>query len=170
MNKVNQFARSDGFNPSVDYSDPIMKKYSHLEYVEKTGEGEHDFVVLEKPVLVDEINIQKSIDEEAKTTDLKYLLKQLLLSGDESIINKRPGFFGDVTQIQRAIQDGTPIESPEVLKEAIKDSLPVELQNLSVEALASMSDKDLIGFVNKVREEIAKSKAEDNTQKKEGEK
>lgn len=169
MKEVNQFARSDGFNPSVDYSNPIMKKWSHLEYVEKTGEGEHDFIVLEKPVLVDEFNIQKSIDEESKTTDLKYLLKQLLLTGDESVLNKRPGFYGDVTQIQRAMQDGSPIESPEVIKEAIKDSLPVELQNLSVEALASMSDKDLIGYVNKVREEIAKSKSEENTQKKEGE-
>lgn len=166
---VNQFERCDGFNPSVDYSNPIMKKWSHLEYVEKTGESEHDFVVLEKPVLVEEFNIQKSIDEEAKTTDLKYLLKQLLLTGDESVLNKRPGFYGDVTQIQRAIENGSSIESPEVIKEAIKDSLPVELQNLSVEALASMSDKDLVAYVNKVREEIAKAKVEDNPIEKEGE-
>ena len=151
------YARDDGYNPSVKCDNPIVEKWIHKDIVNKTGSGEDDFIIDQKPVKVDEVDIQKSIDEEAKTTDLKYLLKQLLLTGDESFLNKRPGFYGDITGIQNHVDGASRFVSPE----DIKASLPEELKSLSVEELAKMSDQDIIGYFNKVREEN-KVKVEEN--------
>lgn len=125
--RKSNYERNDGYNPSVDCSNPIKEEWIHKPIVVITGEGEDDFIIEQKAQKIDEINIQKSIQEESKTTDLKYLLKQLLMTGDESIINKRPGFYGDVSNIQGHMDNGEPIQSPE----QIKASLPEELQSLS---------------------------------------
>ena len=142
------YARDDGFNPSVKCDNPIIEKWVHKDVVKMTGDSEDDFIIEQKPVKIDEINIQKSIDEEAKTTDLKYLLKQFLLTGDESYINRKPGFYGDVTGVQDAME-GQGYVTPD----QIKNTLPDELKGLTVEEIAQMSDKDIIEYFNKVRKE-----------------
>ena len=149
---LNQFCRNDGYNPSVDYSNPIQEKWIHKQVCVKVGEGEEDFVIEEKPFKIDEINIQKSIQEEAKTTDLKYLLKQLLATGDESILNQRQGFYGDITGVQSALATGAPIPSADT----IKGDLPEEFKELSVEQLALMSNQEILDY-------FAKKKVEKNS-------
>ena len=143
----NQFERVDDYNPGVDYSNSIQEKWVHKQVVKKTGEGEDDFIIEEKPFLVESVDLHKSIQEEAKTTDLKYLIKQLLLTGDESYINKKQGFYGDITGVQKAIQGHQLPPSAEVIKE----NLPEELKGLSVEQIASMSDSDLAAYIQKVK-------------------
>ena len=143
-----QWERQDDYNPSHDFSNSIQEKWIHQQVVVKTGDGEDDWIIVEKPVKIDEVDLHKSINEEAKTTDLKYLLKQLLMTGDESIINKRPGFYGDITGVQAGLEGQV---MPSV--DQIKASLPEELRSLSVEQLAKMSDEDIIAYFKKVREE-----------------
>lgn len=163
---VNQFARNDGYNPSVKCDNPYQEKWIHKDVVKKTGDSEDDFIIEQKPVMIDKINLQKSIDEEAKTTDLKYLLSQLLLqngpgyaiTGEEPELNKRPGFYGDITQIQEVVQNGGEFITPD----QIKSGLPEELHDLTAEQLASMSDADILSYIAKVRE--SKQVAPETTQ------
>lgn len=164
--KKSQWEREDDYNPSHDYSNSIQEKWVHKQVVVKTGVSEDDFILEEKPVKIDEIDLHKQINEEAKTTDLKYLLKQFLMTGDESILNKRPGFYGDVTTIQQSIETGQQIITPS----QIKATLPDEFKNLSVEQLAMMSDEDIVSYFKKVREEQQVQKEETVGDTVEGEK
>lgn len=145
--KKTQFERLDDFNPSSNFDDPYQEHWIHKQVVVRTGSGEDDWVIEEKPVLTDKVNIFKHIQEEAKNTDLKELLRQFALTGDESVFNKRQGFYGDVSQIQESMESGERLVSAE----EIKSSLPVELQKLSVEELAKMTDEDIVNYFDSVR-------------------
>ena len=145
--KKSQFEREDDFNPGVKFDDPYQEHWIHKQIVTKTGDGEDDWIIEEKPVMTEKVNIFKQIQEEAKNTDLKELLKQFALTGDESIFNKRQGFYGDVSKIQQAMESGEKMISPE----AIKSSLPEELQKLSVEEIAKMTDEDIVKYFVEVR-------------------
>ena len=149
----NNWIRSDGFNPSIKCDDPIVRKYTHKQYVVSVGDTEDDFVLDEKPVLIDEYNIQKRIQEEAKETDLKSLLSKLLLqngeiTGMEPELNVKKGFYGDITGVQKVIADKGAFVSPE----SIASALPEEFRDLSVEELASMTDQEIIDYVKSIRE------------------
>lgn len=143
-----QFERCDGFVDSGSKLDEqFQEHWIHKQIVVRTGKGEDDWILEEKPVLIEKVNIFKQIQEEAKTTDLKELLRQFALTGDESIFNKKQGFYGDISSIQRNLLDGEEIVSPE----QIRSTLPEELQKLSVEELSRMSDKDIVAYFEKVR-------------------
>lgn len=153
MSKKSQWIREDDFNPSSKFDNQFQEHWIHKDVVKITGDTEDDFVIEQKAALVDKVNIFKSIQEEAKTTDLKELLRQFALTGDESIFNKRRGFFADVTGIQKVLS-GDRVESAEV----IKKTLPEELKKLSVEQIASMSDADIVEYFKQVRAEREKQK------------
>lgn len=158
---INQFARCDGYNPSVKVDNPILEKWIHKDIVKKTGETEDDFIIDQKAVCIDKINIQKSIQEEAKTTDLKFLLAQLLLqnggiTGDEPELNKKAGFYGDITAIQESMNSGAAIMTPE----QVKAGLPEELQSLSAETLAKLTDQEILDYIAKVRAKKSQEQVE----------
>lgn len=150
---LNQFCRNDGFNPSIDHSNEFQETWVHKDIVKITGKGEDDFIIDQKPVLVNKINIQKRIQEEAKTTDLKALLTALLRqgvtnpTGEEPELNKRQGFYGDVTGIQKGLESNGTLPSVS----EIKEKLPEELKSLSVEQLALMSDEEIVNYFGQVR-------------------
>lgn len=158
--RKSQFERCDGY---IDRGRKLDEKFQehwiHKQVVVRTGDGEDDWILDEKPVMTGKVNIFKQIQEEAKTTDLKDLLRQFALTGDESIFNRKEGFYGDVSSIQRAIENGESIMTPE----QIKATLPKELQKLSVEELARMSDDDIVAYF----EEVRKVQAVPEEQKKE---
>jgi len=170
---VNQFARCDGYNPSVKVDNPIIEKWIHKDIVKKTGDTEDDFILDQKAVCIEKVNIQKSIQEEAKTTDLKYLLAQLILqnggfTGDEPELNKKQGFYGDITAIQESMNTGKSIMTPD----QIKASLPEELQDLSVETLSKLTDQEILDYIAKVRAKKSQEQVEpvvEQTQEKGGE-
>lgn len=162
-----KFGREDDFNPAVDYGSSKFQRFVHKQVVIKTGETEDDFVIDEKPVLVEEFDLHKRINEEAKTTDLKYLLKQLMLqgvdqiTGEEEILNKRKGFYGDITGVQHLIEGG---EIPSV--DSLKESLGEEFSALTVEQLVKMKDEDIAKYISSYRakkEAEAKKQAEDTS-------
>lgn len=139
-----QFERIDDFNPGIKCDNPIQEKWVHKQVVKKIGEGEDDFIIEEKPVLIDSVDIDKSIQEEAKTTDLKYLLKQLMMTGDPSVLERRPGFYGDVSMFD----EGHSLSSREKIDlESIKAQLPKDLiEGLSDEEIAKLSEEDIVKF------------------------
>lgn len=146
MSKKSQWMREDDFNPTSKFENQFQEQWIHKKIVKITGDTEDDFVLEEKPVLIDKVNIFKSIQEEAKTTDLKELLKQFAATGDESIFNKRQGFYADVTGVQKVLA-GESIPSAE----EIKESLPEEFKDLSVEELVKMTDADIVEYFKQVR-------------------
>lgn len=164
MTEKIKFAREDDYNPASDFSNSIQEKWIHKQVVVKTGDSEDDFVIEEKPVLVDRIDLKKRIQEEAKTTDLKYLLKQFLQTGDESILNQREGFYGDITGVQNLIEGGEFVSA-----EQVKESLPSDFAGLTAEQIASMSDKDIASYIAQVRASKVHEEAAVSSEVKEGE-
>ncbi len=157
-----KFAREDDYNPQSDFSSSIQEKWVHKQVVKMTGDGEDDFVIEEKPVLVESVDLHKQINEEAKTTDLKYLLKQFIMTGDASILNTRPGVYGDITGVQQLVEGGEFV-SPE----QIKASLGEDFANLTIEQLASMSDEDIASYISSVRQKKFKEDASKEIKKEE---
>lgn len=160
-----KFARVDEYNPASNFSSSIQEKWVHKEVVKKTGDGEDDFIIEEKPVLIESIDLHKQINEEAKVTDLKYLLKQFLMTGDDSILNQRPGFYGDITGVQKLVSGGEYV-SPD----QIKQSLGEDFADLTVAQLVKMSDEDIVDYIKQVRSKAVKvEEVATSSEKKEGE-
>ena len=157
MTQKIKFAREDAYNPASDFSNSIQEKWIHKEVVKMTGDSEDDFVIEEKPVLVDRIDLKKRIQEEAKTTDLKYLLKQFLQTGDESILNVRPGFYGDITGIQNLVTGGEFASA-----EQIKESLGSDFAGLTVDQIAKMSNEDLAVYIAQVKKQASEAKVKED--------
>lgn len=158
IKRNSQFERVDDFNPVQKCSNPIQEKWIHKQVVKKTGEGEDDFVIEEKPVLIDSVDIHKSIQEEAKTTDLKYLLKQLIQTGDESVLNRKEGFYGDVSMFG---EGHSLSERKKIDLDSIKANLPEEFKKLSDEEIAKITEEDIVEFYkSKIAEIEAKKKLE----------
>jgi len=156
--KLNQFERNDGYDPGVICDNPIQETWIHKQVVKRTGDSEDDWIIEEKPVMTDSVDIHKSINEEAKTTDLKYLLKQLLQTGDESVLNRRQGFYGDVSMFG---EGHSLSERSKIDLEAIKKQLPVDMiKGLSDEEIASITEKDLIDYYQAKIEEVKKKESE----------
>lgn len=154
--KLNQFVRNDGYDPKVRCDNPIQETWVHKQVVKRTGDSEDDWIIEEKPVMTDCIDLHKSIQEEAKTTDLKYLLKQLLQTGDESILNRRQGFYGDVSMFG---EGHSLSERQKIDLEAIKKQLPEDLiKGLSDEDISKLTDEDLISYYQSKIEEVQKKK------------
>lgn len=160
LQRVSQFERIDFFNPSTNPGHPIQEKWIHKQVVKKTGETEDDWVLEEKPVRTESIDIHKSINEEAKTTDLKYLLKQLFQTGDESVLNRREGFYGDVTMFG---EGHSLSERKKIDLEAIKKQLPEEFRSLSDEEIAKLTDEDIVNFYQAKIDEIQKKQQEEKS-------
>ena len=157
-----QFERIDDFNPVVKCDNPIQEKWVHKQVVKKTGDTEDDFIIEEKPVLIESVDIDKSIQEEAKTTDLKYLLKQLMITGDSSVLDRKPGFYGDVSMFD----EGHSLSARQKIDlESIKAQLPKDLiEGLTDEEIAKLSEEDIVKFyeakIAEVKAKQEKSKEE----------
>lgn len=134
----------------LDFSNPIKKTYIHKDVVKITGDTEDDFIIEQKPVLVDEVNVQKQIDEAAKGADIKSLVAKALQTGDESILNQREVSYGDASQIPTS-----PIEAHNLARdvEKIRASLPDDLKNIDDATLMQVSKEDIAKIVEA---EIAK--------------
>lgn len=140
---VIKFGRNDGISfPASDFSDSIVRDYVHKQVVVKTGEGEDDWVLDEKPVMVREHDINKEIQEEAKKNNLKALITQVLRTGDESLLIQRPtAQFGDVSNLPEDL-----IEAKQRADAAAKimGNLPESLKGKTADELLSMSNEDIL--------------------------
>lgn len=153
--------RTDGYiDAGVDASNPIVQTWIHKEVIKKIGEGEDDWVVVEKPVLVDEVNIDKTVHELAKGTDLKSLIKEVLRTGDETILHK--------TEVQAGYVDATvypkdTIEALNLMRDASKKAKDVGLDALTKEAI----DKYVEKLLEEKTKNVEKVDVQPNTEVKE---
>lgn len=138
--------RSDGVVfDGVDYSNPIMKRWIHKQKVVTTGETEDDWHLEEVPVLIEEYDIQKAIDEASKGADLQSMIMQVLRTGDESFLNTNPGFNGDITNIPT-----DPIEAHNLAK-SVKDlqaALPGDLSGMNVEEVLGLDKAGIEAYLS----------------------
>lgn len=79
--------------------DEDIVEYVEEQYVEKTGEGDKDFVVKKRVVESSRINRQDYVGSFADEVGIKNILKKVQATGDETLLKQRPdGAFIDVTQ------------------------------------------------------------------------
>lgn len=128
--------RTDGYVDTPKFfPDNIVQVWTHKKVVVPTKENptEDDYVVEEKPVLLQEFNLDEQIKESAVGTSLPELIAQVVRTGDASILEACPGTYADIT--------GFPQDS-------------MEAKNAIIAGKAAAGDKfDLLGSLTK--EELA---------------
>lgn len=102
--------RCDGYDGECcPAGNEIREKWIHKQVPKMLGDGEDDFVIIEKPVKIETANIQKEIEEQAKgCPSIKELIRECVESGDESCLNNHNLSYGDAsempTDLHKAIQ------------------------------------------------------------------
>ena len=75
-------------------------------------------------------NIREEIQEAAKGTDIYSIIDKYLETGDESLLNKRKGFFGDFTNIpQNPVDIHNMIVQAESVFEQLDKDVRAEFEN-----------------------------------------
>lgn len=142
---INNGVRCDGFKDvPFDCSNPIQEKWIHVEAVKKTGDSDEEFVIVHTPKCIERIDINKRIHEEAKGTDLKSLIQQVIRTGDVSLLNQREGQFVDIS--------GYPENTMDAMNNLVRGNdilgqLPDGLKDMKLEDLINMSAEDVGAFV-----------------------
>lgn len=162
--------RTDGYiDKGTDCSNPIQETWIHKQVIVKTGEGEDDWVIEEKAVLVDSINIDKEIQARAVGTDLKSLLKQVLRTGDDSCLHVHPEQKGlvDLTQYPT---DSIQAHNAIIAGQAALDSLPQDLKDKGLDSVVNMTADEIKAYVDALVAEKLKAQEPSTAEIKEGEK
>lgn len=143
-----------------DLSDPIVKIYQEVPpYAVDPETGE--FINKSSRPKIVEVG-QKNIDEEIQSykdsVDTYKILEKFALTGDNSIINRRVGEFGDIVDIPDNINDfGQYVDSkikelkqtnPELAKQIIND-------NVSAEDIQKMVQEQVQAALIKAQEQQA---------------
>lgn len=147
------FQRCDGFvDEGRDYSDSIVKEYTLIDHVEMIGEKDTDFVIKKEPTLINEYDIQKQINEAAKSATLEGQIDACLRAGG----NPETDFVidaskcGDISGMPEDIIDAKKMADAGIVA---SQKLPDELKkdNLSQDELNAYIEKYLIehGLVKK---------------------
>ena len=84
-NRIKGFSNNGVVWPGQKDFDTTYKSIEIVDKVVKTGEGEHDFVVV-KDVIVKETPIQEVIDADAMSVGVENIIKQVLRTGDTSLL------------------------------------------------------------------------------------
>lgn len=102
-------------------------EYQVVDTVEKTGEGDSDFIIVKKVIESSRMNRQKYYDEQAKGHTIYAMIEKALIAGDPSVLHTgHEGFYGDFSNL--------PLDRSDWLKN--KEAV--------AKALASL-DPDLVG-------------------------
>lgn len=158
---INPFKRSDGLNVSVDYSDPIVKRYTLVDHVEVLDPDDPQaFVIHKVPKLIEEYDINKEIAENAKGTDLKSQVLALLDSGsDLSELAFRDDQAIDVSMIPNDSID--PVADMKAnIPDALAGLTSDQLQTLLDAIIAEQSKKSETVEKTEVKQEIPEKKTE----------
>lgn len=145
MSNVNNFVRNDGYiDKPVDCSSGIVERWIHVEAHKSIGKSDEEFVIYHKPKCIERIDINKRIHEEAKGTDLKSLIQQVLRTGDETLLNQKQGNYVDIT--------GYPSNTMDAMNNMIRGNdilgvLPEDLKSMKLEDLINLSNEDIGSLV-----------------------
>lgn len=150
----------------TDYSkDKDIVEYAEEEYVEKTGEGDKDFVVKTRVVESSRVNRQEYVNSFSDEVGIHNILKKVLATGDETLLKQRPdGAFIDATQFQTSRADL--VNSVEKGVKAF-DNLPVDIKKkMSMEDFVNnFGQKEFDAFIQaKVDAILAAKKKEGDEQ------
>ena len=91
----------------TDYSkDKDIVEYEEQEYVEKTGEGDTDFVVKKRIIEKSRVNRQEFVNSFSDDVGIHNILKKVKLTGDDTLLKQRPDApYFDATQFQTSRSD-----------------------------------------------------------------
>lgn len=145
MAQINNFVRNDGFiDKGVDCSSGIVERWIHVEAHKSTGKSDEEFIIFHKPKCIERFDINKRIHEEAKGTDLKSLIQQVLRTGDETLLNQKQANFVDIT--------GYPTNTMDAMNNLVRGqdilgNLPEDLKSMKLEDLINLSSEDIGNMV-----------------------
>lgn len=112
---------------TTDWSkaDKTISKYVMKDIVKKTGEGENDYVIIKKQVLVSEQDRDEYVQSFADDVGILNVLKKVALTGDASMYNAQANQGIDTTNLPDNKIDAFDVVSKGVLA---FDNLPDEIK------------------------------------------
>lgn len=134
--------RTDGYvDPGIKDFDQEYKEIQIVDKVKKVGEGEDDYII-EKVVVESFKPIQEVIDADKDTVGVYNIIKQVLRTGDESLlpIDKGDGRLVDLTGAPESLME---LKQMGVDAEKAFNGLPQELRG----------EMDMQSFVNSMSQE-----------------
>lgn len=149
----------------VDLSRETEKTYIEIPpYTvdEATGEVLND---TNKPILKEgkPINVYEKIQSYHEECDIYSILKKVAQTGDESLLNKKKGFYGDVSEIPDNLND--------IISKLDNDFASIKLNKQIVKAIArGDSNEQIQSLVNKIVDERVKNYRESQELSKEASK
>lgn len=91
---------------SLDYSNQYEQTYVELEPYARNDKGEFlNDSPFPKLVPGDKINVQERIDSYFEEVDLYHILAKVASTGDLSYLDKKAGFYGDISNIPNNYND-----------------------------------------------------------------
>lgn len=137
--------RCDGYvDNGVDCSNTKMENWILKEIVKKTGEGEDDFMIDTKPILLETIDVQEMITANAKGCSIAEMVASVLRTGDDSIFHQREPHYADITEYP---VDALDAHNKILQGQAILDSLDPTLKSKGLDGILSMTKEDIESYV-----------------------
>lgn len=146
------------FAPQTNW-DTTYKSIQIVDKVVKTGEGDHDFVVV-KDVLVEETPIKEVIEADFASVGIENIIKQVLRTGDTSLLPVDKG--NDYVDVVGAPENLMELKAMGQKAEAKFNDLPDELtKGLDMKNFVeSLTQDQFDAFIKAVAERTA-GKVED---------
>lgn len=112
-------------------------EYAEVDKIVKTGDGENDFIIEKQVVEVSRVDLDEYINSFRDDVGLANILKKVQLTGDNSLLNVVPGYYGDESLIPQ-----TPAEAQKIVDEgkAAAESLGIDFTK---EAIQKYIDAEL---------------------------
>lgn len=144
-----------------DFSNPmedVFEEVPPFAYDEETGEflNKSSFPKLVK---VGQVNVQEKIQSYFEDVDIYTILAKFAMSGDESLLKRQVGFYGDIAGVPDNIHDFDSYVTGNLA--ALKKVSP-ELANVVLNE--NSSEADIRAAVDKYASSIAKAKEEKNSE------
>lgn len=147
-------------NVGVDVSNSIVKKYTLIDHVVKIGEKDTDFVIESIPELIEEFDIQKQINEAAKSATLEGQIAACLHTGgnpdtdfmiNSSMCGDISGLPTDPIEAKKMLSKGTEVLNS--IPGSIKQGLSTEevlalVEDMLNKKLASQNKEEVKNVVN----------------------
>lgn len=141
--------RCDGFvDKGCPLGSEIREKWIHKKVPKQIGDGEDDYVLIEKAVCIEKANIQKEIEQQAAgCPSIKELIADFNETGDESVFEKHKLTYGDVSEMPSNLH-----EAVKIVREAKEKGM-----NLKDDQILTMSKADIDKLINEAVQKMVNS-------------
>lgn len=137
--------------------------YKVVNYIEKTGDGENDFVVKQKMVIANKVNRADSINSYSGDVGIQNVLKKVALSGEDlaSVVDSGKFYSKQKGLVDLSEVPDNVVEAYKKVEDGVKafDNLPKDLKKKSSMAhfASEVTNEEIYKYIDAKIEAITKA-------------